>query len=156
MARRRGRRLAMTAAGLATVASPLLFGQQTAGAAQTEAEDEASLTFVDNSGQPVTCTVGMFARHNTDDADQPTLTWSTTRVGQPQGCYGTAVTALTANYKDSEGVIRRSTYTTFDDTLIGTVTGAYTATSVRMDTFFLNCDESRSATCEVTVTASPK
>jgi hypothetical protein len=82
MARKRGRRLAMTAAGLATAATPLLLGQQAAGAAQTEARDEASLTFVDNSGQAVTCGVEVNAQHNTDDASQPTLTWGPAGPGR--------------------------------------------------------------------------
>jgi hypothetical protein len=154
MAGRRGRRAAMAAAGLMTAASPLLLGQQVAGAAVTSANDEDSLTFVTDSGQPLTCTTSVTAQHNTDNRNQPALTWSSGRSGQ--GCFENVFTALTVTYKDSEGVTRTLSYGTFDAGPSGTITGAYSATSVRSDVHFFNCDEGRSATCDITVVASPK
>ena len=155
MARRHGRRMAMAAAGLATAATPLLFGQEVAGAAVTAADDSVSLTFVtNNTGQTVTCTASLDARHDTDNSSQPELTWATGLEGVP-ACFESFSSFVTATYKDSEGVTRTVTGSAFKTTS-GSATGAYTATSVRADITFFNCDFSRSAACDVTLIASPK
>jgi len=153
MARRRGRRVALAAGALAT-AAPLLLGAQAAGAAQTTASDEERLTFVNLSGQPVTCTASITATHDTDDRNQPKLIFSSV-VGSLSSCINDVSTQVTASYKDSEGVTRTVTYGHIGTTT-GSITGAYTATTVSARVSFADCDASQSATCAVTVTASPK
>src|SRR4051794_2926737 len=153
MARRRGRRMAMAAAGLAT-AAPLLLGHQVAGAAQTTASDEDRLTFVTLSGQAVTCTASISARHDTDDPNQPKLIFSSS-VGGVASCINDVGTEVTATYRDSEGVTRTVTYR-HAGTTQGSITGAYTATTVSARVSWSDCDASQSATCDLTVTASPK
>jgi hypothetical protein len=154
MARRRGRKMAMAAAGLATAATPLLFGQQVAGAAVTTADDEESLTFVTQGGATVTCTASVIAVHDTDNADQPRLEWNTSLTGDAE-CFDDFLTFVTATYNDSEGVTRTATFSASGATG-GGVTGAYTATSVSANVNFRNCDSTQSTSCEVTMTASPK
>jgi hypothetical protein len=149
-----GRRVALAAAGLATAAAPLLLGQEVAGAAATEAHDEQALTFVTSTDETITCTVSVDAFHNTDNANQPTLAF-VTGISEPEACFESLTTVLTASYKDSEGVTRTVNYEA-GGTTGGTITGAYTATSVRAAVHFNNCDPNESASCDVTVTASPK
>jgi hypothetical protein len=144
MAHKRGRRLAIAAAGLAA-AAPFLIGQQVAGAAVTSAAENKRLTFVDDNGQTLTCDVGVNGLHDTDDRGQPKLFWGGSRIGS--GCFDIAFTDVTVTYKDSEGVGRTLRFGTYDDVPSGSVTGAYN---------FTTCDERRSATCTVSLTASPK
>src|SRR3954452_11916931 len=152
MARRRERRMAIAAAGLATV--PLLLGHQVAGAAQTTAHDEDRLTFVTSSGQAVTCTASISARHDTDDPNQPELIFSSL-VGGVAPCINDVATEVTATYRDSEGVTRTVTYSHLGTTQ-GSITGAYTATTVSTRVSWSDCDANQRATCDLTVTASPK
>jgi hypothetical protein len=70
-------------------------------------------------------------------------------------CLDNLSTDLTATYKDSAGVARTLNYSA-GDLAGGSVTGAYSATSVSVDVHFRNCDPNRSASCDVTLTASPK
>lgn len=144
----------MTAAGLATAALPLLFGQQVAGAAVTTAQDEQGLTFVTGTGQTITCTSSLETTHNTDNANQPRLEWRTLLSGA-QACFEAIATDITATYKDSEGVTR-TLHSGARSVTAGSVSGAYTATSVRADVHFFNCEPQQSASCDVTLTASPK
>ncbi len=144
----------MAAAGLATAAGPLLFGHQVAGAAQTTDSEEKRLTFVTSSGQAVTCTASITARHDTDDPNQPKLIFSSS-VGTFAPCINDVSTDVTATYRDSEGVKRTVNYSHLGTTQ-GSITGAYSATTVSAHVFWSDCDASQSATCELTVTASPK
>ena len=144
----------MAAAGLATAAGPLLFGHQVAGAAQTTDSEEKRLTFVTSSGQAVTCTASVSATHDTDNPNQPKLIFSSS-VGSVAPCINDLSTEVTATYHDSEGVTRTVNYDHLGTTR-GSITGAYTATTVRTRVTWFDCDASQSATCELTVTASPK
>jgi hypothetical protein len=146
--------MAMAATGLATAATPLLFGQQVAGAAVTTAHDEQGLTFVTDSGQTITCTADLNVTHNTDNANQPRLEWATGLSG-PIACFDAYQLTLTATYRDSEGVTRTLT-SQAPNANFGSVTGADTATSVRVDGHFYTCDSSQSASCDIRLAASPK
>jgi hypothetical protein len=145
----------MTAAGLATAATPVLFGQEVAGAAVTSAEDTKALTFISDSGESVTCGVTLNAFHNTDDSSQPKLEWWMGASADGQGCFDDLGVVINATYKDREGVTRTLQYGS-DNLTGGWVTGAYSATSVRAQVWWHHCDQLPTATCTVTVTASPK
>jgi hypothetical protein len=149
-----GRRMAMAAAGLMTAAPPLFLGQQPAGAAETTDQDSAALTFVTDSGATVTCTGLVSATHDTDVANQPELRFGTGLSG-PGSCFEIVFITATASYKDQDGITRTARFVTSDTSSV-TIQGAYTNTTVSVNYDWVNCDETQSATCEVTVTASPK
>jgi hypothetical protein len=155
MAHRRGRRMAMAAAGLATAAAPLVLGQQPAGAAVTTANGGKTWVLVTSSGAFVECTATLSATHNTDDPNHPRLSFGTGFGGQSAACFDIE-TSITATYKDSEGVLRTVDFSLFAGPTGGNIDGAYTATSVRADFHYKDCDPNRNASCDVTVTASPK
>ena len=153
MTRRRGRRLAMTAAGLATAATPLLLGQQAAGATIPPPSDQKTLDFVTRAGERLSCRVSLYVTYH-DGPDQPQLLWATVMDG-PTGCVDDFATGVTATYKDSEGVVQTVTSLGPGETG-GSVTGAYPATSVSANVYFHNCDSVQSPSCSVTVAGSPK
>jgi hypothetical protein len=152
MARRRGRRMAMAAAGLATAAAPFVFGQQASGAAETTATDQGSLQFVTFSGATVQCNATLTAVHDTD-TNQPELRWGMMLNGA--GCFEALFTTTTATYKD-EGGTTRSSQARASSLSTGFVQGAYSGTSVTTVFAFDNCDPQTSGACSITLTASPK
>jgi hypothetical protein len=142
----------MAAAGLMTAATPLVLGQQPAGAAVTTDDDEAEITFETRSGgQTITCLAQLEVVHDTDDADQPELSVSPSLSGPVAACTDT-VTRVTATYKDQDGITRTSTVDGLGAPGL-VVQGAYSATSATVHFFYDDC---QSSTCDVTLTASPK
>jgi hypothetical protein len=150
---KRGRMMAMAAAGFATAAAPFVLGQQAAGAAETTATDQGSLQFVTFSGATVQCNASLTAIHDTDNPNQPELRWGMELEGA--GCFDGLTTRTTATYKDEGGTTRSSQALTFELSS-GFVQGAYTDTSVTTVFGFDNCDPQRSGACSITLTASPK
>ena len=144
----------MTAAGVATAAAPLLFGQQVAGAAETTATDRGSIEFVTNSGTTVRCDASLTAVHDTDDPNQPVLRWGMNLGGA--GCFDGLSTRTTATYKGDGGTTRRSQALATDGPSSGFVEGAYTGTSVTTVFTWLSCNPDASGACSLTLTASPK
>ena len=146
---KRWQKMAM-AAGLA--AMPLLVFQQPAEAAETRAVVSGFLDFVTFGGAPVHCEGLVDATHNTDNPDQPLLTWSTEATS---GSDCGAFFHITATYKDENGTTRMVRYTS-PATSFGGVDGAYSPTSVTLEIDYAQCDPEQSSTCTLTVTASPK
>jgi hypothetical protein len=154
MGRKRGRHAAMVATGLMTAATPLVLGQQPAGAAVTSDHDEAEITFVTESGgQEITCFADLEAIHDTDQPDQPVFEISPSLSG-PQGACIDVVVRITASYKDQDGITRTTTVDGTGAPVI-VVQGAYTNTTATVDFSYGDCDTS-SSSCGVILTASPK
>jgi hypothetical protein len=156
--RGRGHKLAMTAVGLATAATPFLIGQEVAGAAQTTASADGSLTFARQSDNAeVTCRAILSALHNTDDPDHPYVLVTETfgyTTGHERECFDDTFVTLTVTYRDANG----RTQTTESRAGPGSlrVGGAKSNVSVRMDTYYSDCDADVSESCDNIVTASPK
>jgi len=145
----------MAAAGLATAAvAPLVLGQQPAGAAETNASDQDSITFQAFGGATVECTVHLTAGHSTANPEQPRVDWSTSMGGDP-ACRDDFELFTTVRYEDEGGTTRTAQFTS-ESLSFGSINGAYTGTSVTTLFRFVNCDPDPSAGCDVTLTASPK
>jgi len=152
MALKRRRKVGMAAAGLLTAATPLVLGQQAAGAAVTTDEDSVEITFVATStGETITCTAGLEAVHDTDDPDQPELRIGPWLSGPGVPCID-ATARITASYEDQDGIIR-TTRIDGSGAPGGVVQGAYSNTSVTVE---FSYDDCQSSVCGVTLTASPK
>jgi hypothetical protein len=145
--------MAMVGAGLATAASPFILAQQPAGAAVTNAFDRESTTF-QASGTTVECTAHLTAVHDTDNPDQPVLSW-TTSMGGDEACRDDFEIFVAVTYKDEAGTARSSQMYA-ESLTFGHISGAYTDTSVTTLFRFRNCDTMPSPECDVTLTASPK
>jgi hypothetical protein len=138
------------AAGVA--AMPLLLLHQPAQAAETVDVESGSLDFLTFDGRPVSCQGTVDAAHNTDNPDQPLLTWSTdSTAGSDCGAFFHII----ATYKDENGTTRSVRYTA-PATSFGGVDGAYSPTTVTLEIDYTQCDPEQSATCTLTLTASPK
>jgi hypothetical protein len=151
---KRGRRVAMAGAGLATAAAPFILGQQVAAAAQTSASDIETIRFIKEDDHFITeCTASLSTVHNTDDPNQPSLSFTTGLTDGP-GCLDVGI-QVTASYKDQDGITRTADFAA-TSTSSGTVRGAYTNTTVTAQYFWFSCDSTQSSRCSVTLTASPK
>jgi hypothetical protein len=137
------------------VLAPLLASESRAGAAQTGATGTSSLTYVDNNGVAVTCSVEDDAFHNNDNANQPFTSVASGESGDLSDCLNTVLLTVTVSYKDRGGVRRTVTSSSFSTSSL-VVQGTYSAITTSVRAQFFNCDSSRSATCEVTAFANPK
>jgi hypothetical protein len=142
-------------AGMCVVLAPLLASESRAGAAQTGATGTSSLTYVDDNGVAVTCSIEDDAFHNNDNANQPFTSLTSGESGDVNDCLNTALLTVTVSYKDRGGIQRTVTTSSFSTTNI-VVQGTYSAIATSVRAQFFRCDSSRSATCEVTAFANPK
>jgi len=148
----------MAVAGLLVAVAPLVVASEPAGAASTSASADGSLTFARYGDRAaVTCTAGFTAFHNTDDANHPYVQIYESfafLTAFERECYDDAYITLTVTYKDANG----RTQTTESNAPPGTlkVGGAKSNVKVQMRTYYLDCDPDASATCEMTISASPK
>ena len=148
----------MAAAGLLAAVAPVVMTSESAGAAQTSASADGSLTFARyGDSAAVTCTAGFTAQHNTDDANHPYVqiyeSFAYPTVYERE-CYDDAYITLTVTYKDANG----RTQTTESNAPPGTlrVGGAKSNVTVQMNTYYLDCNPNASAACNRIITASPK
>jgi hypothetical protein len=147
--RRSGARIG---AGLLLAASPLIIGQQAAGGAVTEAEDEAILEFVDYDGVLNECRSVLAASHNTNDPNHPELLVGLgLAVISGPSCFDVGST-IEATYKDDDGV-RRSALVGGDFLQLD---GAYSEISVSLTARYTQCDPVHELPCEVELHAAPK
>jgi hypothetical protein len=137
-------------------AAPLIFFQQAAGAAVKSASDSDSLQFVTTDGVLIECGISITATHNTNDAAQPRLSFTTGTAGGNTRCGTHALLEVVATYKDENGKTRSAAFAVFNQTSSGIIQGAYTAPTVTLTAEYFNCDPEQSNNCSVTVTASPK
>jgi hypothetical protein len=144
------RRKAVLAAGVAAV--PLVLLQQPAGAAETQAVKSGSLDFIAFDGRPIHCSALVDAVHDTDDAEQPLLSWSTEADTGPD-CEGSF--KIIATYEDVNGTGHQVRYTT-TATSFGGVNGAFAPASVTLEIDYAQCDPELSTSCTLALTASPK
>jgi hypothetical protein len=154
--KRRARRGRMLAAGLMTVAVPLIGWQRPASAAMTEDTQTKSLTFVSTQvtgQQAATCTLLVDAGHNTNNANDPIASMAWSLSGSPNSLCTDADVRSEITFKDRDGVTR--TATTTDGSNL-TVSGAVSGIRATSSAFFKDCDPTRSATCTLDVTAAPK
>ena len=149
-----GRRVAMAAAGLATVATPFVVGQTGAAAAESQAIAGGDLTFVATGGQTVTCHADLIVVHDTDDQTHPALAFNTFLSGAGP-CLQDLRTTTTASYRDADGRAQTSVVTALETTA-GRIGGAYGPTSVTTVVQYMSCDEAQSESCSLTLKASPK
>src|SRR5689334_5487918 len=143
----------MAAVGLMTAALPFAIAQAPAGATQTSANGQTSLTFVKFGGQTVTCTVQAQGFHNTDDPNHRTASMNSSTFG-PDGCLDVELD-LVIDFKDKNGAAQRAESLSVQLGSLS-VTGAYTAVTGRSTATWDSCDPNLSATCSATVTVSPK
>jgi hypothetical protein len=152
-------KVATVAAGLVLAVAPLLVATaQPAGAAETIASASGSVTFVrSGDGTAVTCSAGVSAVHDTDDATHPFV-----RIFESAGfggdhradCLESVTWSVVVTYKDTGGNTQTSTYCcAFSGATIG---GAKSKVTVALTVEYLNCNPDLSATCTATYSASPK
>ncbi len=110
---------------------------------------------VSTSGATVTCTVFNSTTHNTDNPNQPYTAVTSGESGMSSDCFSSVLVTMTLKYKDKSGVQRTASFSTFG-TGSSQVAGTYPAISTSVTANYLNCDPSRSATCEITAFANPK
>jgi hypothetical protein len=144
--------MAMAAAGLVTAALPVLIDQQGAGAAVTTASQSKFLTYR-RDGVSYTCTVTLYATHNTDVEGHPRLEVAFGLDGPPD-C-ANLLASVTESFTDADGVSRTSAHSA-GALIYGSVDGAVTNTSVTANILFLGCPSTPSSNCSLTLTASPK
>ena len=154
MARKRGRKAAMAAAGLATAAAPFVLGQHAAEAAQSRKEAAGTIEFVNRDGTTVECDAQLTATHDTDDPNRPELRWDMSVSGNDFSCLEVSVEA-TASYKDKDGTTQQSSFAAAAP-IRGSIARAYSPTSVRLSVRFFECDPIHELPCTLTITASPK
>ena len=151
----RARRSVLAAAALCVAVVPLAAGQLPASAAQTSVHSQAALTFVDINGATVTCTIFNDSTHNTDNPNQPYATVGGGESGASNSCFDLVLMTLTIRYKDKNGTVRTSSFSSFA-TGAARVEGAYSAITTSVKAEYFDCDSSRSATCQITASAAPK
>jgi hypothetical protein len=145
----------MAASGLLLAAAPVAALQQPAGAAETQAHGERSLTFLKDGGGAATCTVLNDAFHNTDDPNQPYTLVSSGLSGSDNACFDFVAMTITVSYLDKNGVRRESSTSSFGTSVLQ-VGGTYSGITTSVHANWFDCDSSASATCEATATANPK
>jgi hypothetical protein len=157
---KRTRVVAMIGAGLMAAVAPVLALQAPAGAAQTNADAHAGLTFVDGSGLTVTCTDFLNANHNTDDPKNPYVMYglSAQQSGGDSGladCDNEVDAFVTITYKDTHGQAQSSSFQSGlgQQVFIG---GAASAVQVKAAIHLYNCNSTLSASCDLTVAVAPK
>jgi hypothetical protein len=151
---KRMRGAGMAAVGLFAAVAPMVVTQSPASAAQTSASGSNSLTFVAYNDLAVTCSMGIYTLHNTDDANHPFVEFSES-LGGDAGCFDSFGTDLVVTYKDTSGRVQTSDVGA-NALTGGRIGGAATSVNATLTVTFFNCDASRSATCSVVATAAPK
>lgn len=144
------KKVAATLGGLAAAGAPMVMAAQPAGAVTKTGEKTGALTFVSYStGQAVTCSVDV-VMYVYDDH-------SASAQAFVYGSDCNSTISMDVEYRDSAGrqsyVLNSAFQTTYNNLRIG---GVYTPASNRVSFTFNDCNTSLSATCSLTVTASPK
>jgi hypothetical protein len=152
--------VAMIGAGLIAAVAPVLALQAPAGAAQTNANTQAGLTFIDGSGLTVTCTDFLNANHNKDDPKNPYVMYALSAEqsgGDDNGedCFDQVDAFVTITYKDGHGQAQSSSVQSGlgQQVVIG---GAVSAVKVSAAIHFYNCNATLSAACDLTFAVAPK
>jgi hypothetical protein len=142
----------LAAAGLMAAAASLLTGHQPAGATETAAFSQGSLTFVNNAGGTETCTIYLNVSRKTDP---PSATAESGEDGSPPDCFGDVYLTLTLSYKDQYGHAQSVENGSFHTSTL-TAQGAASKVSSTLTASYSDCDPSQNETCSLTISAAPK
>jgi len=145
----------LAGAGLLTAAAPFVMAPEPAAAAVNTDTESAQLTFVDNNGTTVTCTLTNSSNH---DTTEKTATASGATGGDEQ-CFDPTFTfyAVTISAKDENGVTHTTTASaTSQFSILARLDHAVSSVHTTVHVAFGNCNPGASASCEMTVAAAPK
>jgi hypothetical protein len=154
------------AVGLVVAAVPLLGLASPGSAAQNTTTTSGSLSFVESDSSGWTCTASLTATHNTDDTHHPFTEITTSAPdASSQGIFECAldvtVADVTITYDDTGGDQQTTTIDNpdgfgggpfMDDKIGGTVSHVHVTATFQ----YQDCDPSKSATCDLTLTTAPK
>jgi hypothetical protein len=152
---RRWQRKGIIAIAAVALTIPFAFARP-ADAAVIQDQVQESLTFVTFSGATVTCTLSALNEHDRDGQDADGIQDSKRSDGAPvPECRGNHVMVMT--YKDEEGDENTVTTGTVDTAYLSMfVQGVQGSIRITHSVVFPACDPESSATCFLSVAASPQ